>query len=143
MCLPLKIYVKTYKNLQLSFSSRNFLSASCQGCPTSPNDQKMPQIKRPGSVPILKIYPRKLSYIFVLVMHEGWELKNPKTVWRGGLGVSCHLGSFGGFGGFWGPPGPPFGGMGVQLRSIPNVLKQPKLILKKKIGVKKITGPWV
>ena len=70
---------------------------------------KMPQNQRPGSVPILKIYPRKLSYILVLVMPEGWELKNLKTVWRGGLGVSYHLGSFGGFGGFWGPPGPPLG----------------------------------
>ena len=40
MHLPLEIYVKkTYKNLHLSFSSQNFLWASCQLCPTGPNTQ--------------------------------------------------------------------------------------------------------
>ena len=31
--------MKTFKNLHLSFSGRNFLWAGCQGCPTSPNAQ--------------------------------------------------------------------------------------------------------
>ena len=69
----------------------------------------MPQNQRPGSVPILTISPRKRFYILILVMPEGWELKNQKTVWRGGRGVSCHLASLGSFGGFWGVLAPPLG----------------------------------
>jgi hypothetical protein len=57
MYLPFKIYVKTYKNLHLSFCGQNFLLAGCQGCPTSPKAQLAKNWpKKPKMYLLLKTY---------------------------------------------------------------------------------------
>ena len=53
----MKNYVKTNIYLDLSFCSRNFLLAGCQGCPSSPNAQLTEnRPKKPKKYLPLKIY---------------------------------------------------------------------------------------